>query len=808
MIKSTLRIAFAICLLISQIQVLGQSNQSQIKGRILDQNKQPVAYATAALYNTDSVLIKGEISNLDGYFTLNNIKENTYYLMVNHVEFAPKYVNNIEVSANNMINVGNIALSEQSVELSGVTVTAKRQMIEVLPDKMVFNVSSTVNASGNNGLELLSKAPGVIIDPDNNVILQGKSGVRIFINGRPSRLSGTDLTTFLESLQSDNIEKIELITNPSAKYEAEGNAGIINIELKKNVNLGYNGNFVHSYSKGSAARMSNGITINYGKNKLGFTANATRFDNSFYEGFRDITDQSGYNLRLKSDEFKDRVGYNLTSSITYDLSKSHSINISGGAITTTGDYDGNSRTNITNLENNAENRLLRSQQLTNYTSSNHNVNLNYRWKISDNSSLSSDFSYGKFKKDNNVYQPNTYFDESGTKEIAQINNAFAPNTDIDLYSAKLDYEKKFDNITLSSGVKYYEVQTKNQFTVSDVVDGVYTVNEAQSNTFDYTEQVGAIYVIGDFTLFDKFKMNAGIRMEQTASQGILESTQATENDNVKRNYLNFFPNVSVAHDFQKSKISLGFGKRITRPGYQDLNPFESKQSELSIWKGNPFLNPNYITNYQVTYTYNNALVISNIYSITEGYFARILEIVDETGTIIIPRNMRRSTVNGLSVSYPFVLTDWWEASAFAIYNWSTFQGEFENTEIDISTQIYNLRIQNTFELPWAVTANLSAYYNSPFIWRGSIEIKEFYGIDFGVRKDFFDGQLQIRLTGSDIFNTGSDFDYLGDYGGIYSIGTYMSDNHRFGFGLTYKFGNQKIKKQQNSNAMDDELNRL
>ena len=204
---------------------LSQSGASSITGRLIDSEQSAVVYSTVALYTSDSTLVKGEVSDARGSFIIRGINPGDYYLMIQNIEFDDYYSKKLAVGSGLTVDMGSITLSSQSLELDGVTVTAKRQLVEVQPDKMVFNVSSTVNASGNNGLELLSKAPGIMIDPDNNVILQGKSGVRIFINGRPTRLSGSDLTTFLQSLQSDNIEQIELITNPSARYEAEGNAG-------------------------------------------------------------------------------------------------------------------------------------------------------------------------------------------------------------------------------------------------------------------------------------------------------------------------------------------------------------------------------------------------------------------------------------------------------------------------------------------------------------------------------------------------------------------------------------------------------
>lgn len=792
---------------IAHFIAFSQSNSSEITGRLLSESGEPIAFATIAVFKEDSTLVKGEVSNIEGQFLILNVRPGNFYAKVQSLEYET-YYRSFSLENGEKLNLGTIQLSSGSIQLESVTVSTQRQLVEVLPDRMVFNVESSVNSSGLNGLELLRQAPGVLVDPDNNILLQGKSGVRIFINGRPSRLSGTDLATLLESMQSDNIELIELITNPSSRYEAEGNAGIINIKLKNNINLGYNGSIIHSYTKGDAPRMNNSASINYGKGKIGATATIARFDNVFEEQYIDRKIQSGFDIDSDSKESRDRSGYNINTSITYTMNPKHSINVSGGSVLTTGDYDAISNTSIEDLADPSAGEFLEAKSLTNYTSSNYNVNLNYLWNISESSSFNSDVSYGSFEKDNRIDQPNTYFESDRETVIREVNNAFDPFTNIDIYSIKADYSKSMDRVNLSTGMKYYEVLTENEFIVSDIVNGIETVNTALSNTFNYSERVGAAYVTGDFKLSEKLSASVGARVEHTTSEGILESDQNTGNDNVKRNYTNLFPNIGIAYKRKKSEVSVGYGKRISRPNYQDLNPFEEKTSELVSWKGNPFLNPNFITNYQFTYSFNNALVISNTFSVTEGFFARILEVVDETSTLIVPQNMRRSTINGLSVSYALPVTDYWEMSAFLVFNRSTFEGEFDNTDIDITANIYNFRIQNSIKLPLGISMSLSGFYNSPFIWRGSIEIDKYYRIDAGFKKNFFEEKLQLRLTGADIFNTGSDFPYTGNYGGIDINGVYKSDDSRFGFGATYKFGNNNVKKQQRKGGLSDELDRI
>jgi hypothetical protein len=782
------------------------SQQSRIQGTLLDADATPVPYTTISLLTVDSVFAGGAISEEDGSYIIEDLSAGQYILIAQNIEFATYSSGAFDLAPGDRKTV-DITMEKASIEMDEVVVKGKRALIEVKPDKMIFNVASSVNAAGNNGLELLSKAPGVVVDPDNNIILQGKSGVRIFINGRPTRLSGSDLVSMLQTMQSDNILAIEIITNPSARYEAEGNAGIINFKLKNNVTLGYNGSVISNYSLGSHPRMNHGLSFNYGREKLSFNMNITRFDDVFQEDFVDIKFQNGFIVDLGSYEVKGRSGFNMSTGLDYQLAEGQSIGLSARGILTDGDYELNSTTEVFD-NNELPIETLIAQTLTEYRSNNFNYSLNYSWDMDNEARFSADLSYGSFLNDMRIDQPNDYLNPDGSLR-EEVDNSFEPYTVIDLYSARLDYEQGWDWFSLETGFKYAHIKTSNEFTVNDVINGQDVKNDAASNEFTYLEKVMAGYFSTSSKISDQWTLNAGLRVEHTQSEGRLTSEQVTNNDEVIRRYTDYFPNVSLSfNDGEKHEWSVGVGRRITRPNYQDLNPFEQKLSELALFKGNPFLNPNYITNYQMSYVFNQKLVISNTFSITEAFFAKIVSINETKGTIIIPRNMDRAINNGLSISYPQEITDWWDMSAFFVYNYSLFQGEFEVTQIDFSQNIYNARIQNNLSLPWDMTMDLTWYWSSPFVWRGTVIIDDYWGLNFGIKKSFFNDRLQVRLTGSDIFNTNSDYGYYGNYGGLEFDGVYSNDNHRFGGGITWKFGNNRIKKKRNRSGLDDELRRI
>ncbi|MEI8048856.1 MAG: TonB-dependent receptor [Bacteroidota bacterium] len=787
-----------------------QQNETQIKGFIYNPEKTPAMFSTAILLNQDSVIIKGMLTGEDGAFVFNNINAGKYLVKVTNIEFKTYISKPIQIKKNEIIVLDSIILATNSFKLNTVEIVGRKALVEVHADKMVFNVASSVNSSGNNGLELLSKAPGVVVDMDNNIILQGKSGVQIFIDGRPSRLSGKDLTNFLESIRSDNIESIEIITNPSSKYDAEGTGGIINIKLKKNTSLGFNGNVIGSYSKGVFPRSSVGTTLNYSGKKVNLFTTLNYSDDIFQTDIVESSYQNGYLIDKNSKSEYHRKSYNFSGGMDYTINSKQSISMDGRAFINKSNGELNSSTGIYDSVNIEDGEVLMSKVLDENPSENYNYNFSYRYNIDSTSNLSADFSLGKYSSTKNTYQPNDYYNTSEDTLLRSVNNEYDANTQIDLWSVMVDYEKRFKKFTFSSGAKYSYISTGNQLAFYTMEGEIPVSDISRSNKFDYLEKVAALYFILNAKVNDKITVNAGLRMESTSSLGTLESEIATKDSKVERNYTDLFPNVSIAYDDQnKSVLSASIGRRITRPNYQDLNPFESRTSEISAWKGNPFLNPNYITNYQLTYSFKRKLVISNTYSVTKDFFANVFEITEGAGNILSPRNLQRAINNGLSVSYPLKVTKWWEFTTFLVYNYSSFNGTIGNTVIDLKANIYNLRIQNSLNLPGKITVELTGFYSSPFIWGGTVNVEGGTAINFGIKKDFFNKKLLLQITGSDIFRGRSDYHYKSNYGGKHVDGVITFDTQRFGVNVTYNFGNQKAKSaKKRKSAIDDDMKRI
>ena len=803
-----------VLILLSTMQSFSQSNPhsktGEIKGKLIDSSQNGVVYASLTLIQNDSTLVNSAISNASGDFRIINIEPGTYNLRIDHMEYETYATELFNLEADEIKVLPNIILNPTVNNLDEVVITQKKALIEVKADKLIFNVANSPSASGTNGLDLLKKSPGVTLDIDNNISILGKNNIQIYLNGVQSRLSGNDLTTFLQSLTSDIIDSIEIISNPSSKYDAEGTGGIINIRLKKNVSTGFNGSETSSFTKGIEYKYSNNLSLNFGSENVKTNFDITQSKDNNLEFFDDKKQQNNSILDLDSKENKIRKGLNIGLNIDAHLSENHSLNLSARGIFNKNNNALYSTTDIYQVVPPEFTQILSSQSFLEGKSNNYLANLNHIWKTSKTSTLNTNISIGSYDTQQNTLQPNTYFEPDGTTIISQANTAFDADTNINLWSAKIDYDKEWKNISLSAGAKYAQIITKNRFNFYNLENDIPVFDPLKSNDFNYTENVAAVYANINLKLNTFMTLNAGLRMENTSSRGQLISNIPIDNKDVPRNYTNYFPNIGLAIDNQKNHSwSLSIGRRITRPNYQDLNPFETPISQLVIWKGNPFLKPNYIMNYQVSYSYKQKLVITNSYSETKDFFAKIIEITEGDKTQIIPRNMQKATNYAISVSYPITVNKFWDVLIFGNTSRKTFQGDLEGTVIDIKSVLWDFQIQNNLNLPQGILMDITYTQQSEWIWRGSVYIKGNYGLSFGIRKDFFDKKLQLRITGNDILNTASKYPYYSNYGGIALEGIYRSDGQRFGMGATFKFGNQQSKSNKKTkSALDEELNRI
>ncbi|WP_020567520.1 TonB-dependent receptor domain-containing protein [Neolewinella persica] len=784
---------------------------SSLTGLLIGQAESPVAYATVALMRDDSVFVSGTLTSEYGTFAFNDLAPGNYSLKIDHLEYESRVTAPEVLLSGDRKTLPVIQLQTSTNDLSEVVVVGDRKpRIEVKADKIVFNVADSPSASGTNGLDLLKRSPGVRLDMDDNISLLGKSGVRVYVNDVPSRLAGADLANFLRSLASDNVQSIEIISNPSAKYEAEGTGGVINIRTKKNPAMGTNGSLTSSFQQGRYLRYNNGLALSHAAERISANLDVTQSDREAIDGFIDSKRQNGTTLLLDSQTKTDDRAVNVAAGVNVRLTDDHTLDVSGRSIISRNRFALGSRTDIFAPTPNDLSGILISPSLMNQPSQNHTLNGNHRWQINDKSSLTTALSVGRYTDTEAISQPNTLFRPDGTTVRSVENVAFDSNVNIGLWSAKTDYERAWKTITLTTGAKFSSVSTANCFNFFDVTGEERRPNAAKSNDFDYTERVTAAYGSATWQLNPAFSLRTGLRVEHTRSRGVLVSMADVENQDVSRSYTDLFPNVGISFDgASKHNWVLSAGRRIMRPNYQNLNPFESPVSQLTVWKGNPFLQPAYTNNYQASYAYDQRLVVTGSYSENRGYFATLFEVLEGNRNQLIPRNMELATTLGVSVSYPLKVAKFWELNTFANAGYKTYAGDLEGTIIDLTATTWDLTLQHNVKLPGGILLDLSYFIESDWIWRGSIRVKGNQELNVGLRKDFLDGRLQLRATGTDVFQTTNDYFYTGDYGGIATEGVRYFDSRRFGLGATWKFGNQQAKAAKRAKgALDDELGRI
>ncbi|NRB61022.1 MAG: TonB-dependent receptor [Winogradskyella sp.] len=781
--------------------------QNSITGKVVTENQQPVASAIVSLIDSEANdFVKGELSNDSGNFRFKNIENGSYVVLITSLGLKD-YKSDVFLLNNNDKALGTIIMTDDSAELDEVTIVAEKPMIEVRADKTVFNVANTVNAIGDSGFELLRKAPGIIIDNSDSIIVEGKTGVLFYIDDRPSVLRGADLVNFLKTLQAADIEAIEIITQPSSRFDAEGNAGIINIKLKRDKSLGTNGTVASSLTVGDFARTSNSLSFN-NRNKK--TSLYGTYSNNFGRSTNYINlnrTQSGTNFDARTQSVFENNSNNVRLGFDYYANKKSTFGIIVAGNFNNSSSESDSRTPITpNNANNPSEVLIAESDSKNKT---YNLfsNLNYRFKDTLGHVISINLDYGKYGSDRTNLQPNRYLDGNESQILSENIVFFDTPIDISILSGQIDYEQNFMKGVLSLGTKYSKVNTENSFDAFDRTNGNNDLDETQSNDFNYDEQIYAAYFNYN-RRFDKFNLQLGLRMEHTVSDGQLTSLLGDQDNRVKRNYTNWFPSGGITYQMnQKNSFALIYSKRIQRPNYQSLNPFQYRIDELSFRQGNPFLQPQYTDNVKLSHTYNYRLTTSLSYSFVSDFFAQVTEAVGDDQNFIIQRNVANQEIINLGISYPTKFNDWWRVYLSV----NAYRSIYDATNPDfVSTKQNTLSLyaQNTFKLPRNLTFEVSGWYSSPSVWGGTYETRSLGSLNLAFQKRYLDNKLTVRLGFNDILFT-SPWQGTTRFGDLFIDGNGGNDSRQARFNLTYNFGRDEIKKARKRNTgIEDEKNRI
>jgi len=784
---------------------------AKISGNVLDEKGGAMPFATVGLLKAkDSSLVKGAITNENGKYIFERVNQGTYIIRVNVMGYNKANSKPVIVGADATdITIPTIKLVSSSKALKEVNITAAKPLIERKLDRTIMNVENSVLAAGNSAMEILERAPGVTIDKDDNISLKGKQGVTVMLDGKLTYLSSAQLATLLRSTDGNSIQSIEIITNPSAKYDASGNSGIINIKLKKNKSAGTNGSVSLSGGLGTYLKNSESLSLNHKDGNVNIFG-------SYSHGNRDRANDFHLDRRVDSASkttyftqhaFMGQKPYsnNYRFGIDYDMSKKNTI-----GFLVNGYFNGENNYNDNNTLIGTQPNVYQSHQYTysqmDQTYSNFALNLNDKYQIDTaGQELAVDIDYSKFNSTNNAHYDTYFYTPTGAQQFPPsfIRNQ-SPSV-ITINTEKLDYTYPLSKtLKLEAGFKASNVKTDNDLQ-AQLLQGSNWVNDTtRTNRFVYNEQI----VAGYFNLGKEYKntsVQVGLRAEHTTSNGDLVSRNAPP---VIRKYLDFFPSLFVNQTFSpKHEVSFSYSRRIDRPGYDDLNPFIFYLDQYTYNQGNPFLNPQYTHSLEFTYTYNKSINFTLSYSHTSDAITEIIltdTIAKSTHQTNI--NLQSQNAYGFNIYAPYTVTKWWNGTASLISYYINFKSNgLAGGNLDDGKAAFQFKTTQTFTLSKTFKAEVATNYQSPQTY-GIYQLKQRYNVDAGLSKSFMEKKLNLKFSVSDVFNTNRNR-ISTRYQSVNFDLDQKNETRVARLTLTYNFGNSKIKMRQHS-TNSDEKNRV
>lgn len=792
------------------LSIASQPKQSTISGVILDEQNKPVDYVTVGLFKvSDSALVKTALTTPDGKFEFVNISAGNYFVRANMMGYSKYKSNPFSLTESNLV-LDKIILKTEGKTLNAVSITATKPLIERKVDKLVMNVENSSVAIGSTALEVLQKAPGVTVDQNDNISMQGKQGVLIMLDGKQTYMSNADVANLLRNMQSAELETIELITNPSSKYPAAGNSGIINIKTKKNKNGGTNGSVTLTAAQGENFRNNTGLNLNHRTNKINV------FGNYNYGNFRgsNVLEIDRVSKGNSDTTFFSQIGNtdrkrqnnNFKAGLDYFIDKKNTIGFLVTGYLNNGKENTANKTLIGPSFNEIDSTLA-SNSISSNKYNNLSYNLNYK-SILDTagSEISADLDYSRFSgKDIADYENDYRFANGNRIRPLNVIRNTTP-TIIDIKAFKVDYNTSLSKtVKLEAGIKSSWVKTDNDLRAEELVNNVWQNDVKRSNQFVYDENVNAIYTNVN-KQFKSTSVQLGLRVEQTNSTGNL----ITNNEVVKRSYVDFFPTLFVQQTLSKNnQVGFSYSRRIDRPSYDALNPFIYYLDEYTYNKGNPFLNPQYTNNFEISYTLMQKYLLSVNYSQVNDVITEVVLPDDERKALFQTNaNLSKNVSYGANLNIPVKPFKWWDMNN----NLNVFHLIFESDNLagqDLRTgkTSFQFKMQNTFIIVPGLTAELSGSYESPLDY-GTLSIGSRYFVDMGLSKSLFNKRASLKLAMSDVFNTNEN-NITSAYPGL-DYDLYQKNDTQLGrISFSYRFGKNEIKPaRRRSTGTESEQGRM
>jgi iron complex outermembrane recepter protein len=733
----------------------------KVTGNIKDGGNQKVidAATISLLKAKDSALVKATYSEKGGSFQFENVKDGKYLVLATSVGHTKVYSQHFEVNGN-AVAVGMLQLLPEDKSMKAVTVVSKKPFIEHKIDKTVVNVDAGISNAGSTALEVLEKAPGVSVDKDGNISLKGKQGVKVFIDGKISYLSGADLANLLRNMQASQMDQLEIMTNPSAKYDASGNSGVINIKLKKTKTAGFNGSISTSagVSEGGFPKASEGINFNYRKNRINlFSA----LNYNYRENFQTITIQRRFrdkNTKELLGIFDQEAKINRTAQsrsarvgIDYSISKKTTI---GALVSGFADPENFANTNNTFLKDKngvTESRTYATNNTKNYWK-NISGNINFRHVFdSTGRELTADVDYSHYSSSSKQALSNYYFDAANAKSGPSDTLLGNTPSAITIYSAKADYSQNLKgDAKFEAGVKISSVKTDNNARYDSLINNIPVADMGRTNHFVYEEQIQAAYVNVSKPLSKKWDAQVGLRLENTHAKG----RQLTTNQNFTRNYTQLFPTAYVSYKMnEKNTFSLNYGRRIERPDYADLNPFYFFLDKYTYQTGNPNLRPQFSHNIELSHSFKGFLNTTLNYYKATDLINDIFEQNEATKeTFVIKSNIASQQQLGLAVSAGFPVGKKLNVNLYSHLSNNRYKGVINNSLVNVSNTFIESNVSLQMDMGKGWKSELSGFYRTKAL-EGVMTIGAMGALNAGISKAVLKNKGTLKLGVRDILWT-------------------------------------------------------
>lgn len=808
------------CIITACLSVFSLTSQAQsvritnING-VVSAAKQVIEGASVNLLRAeDSAVISKTVTGNAGDFHFDEKRPGKYLVSVQFVGFSNYFSETFEINEEKFFyEVKPISLIAGGQQLVGVTVTSKKPFIEQKLDKTIVNVEASPTNTGLTVLEVLEKSPGVSVDKDGNVSLRGKQGVLILVDGKPTYLSGADLANMLKNMPSANVEQMEIMTNPPAKYDAAGNSGIINIKTKKSKAKGMNGSVTLGGGKGIEPKANESFNINYRAGKVNLFAN---YSYNWNKGFQDLdltrifrdetTGDISTIFRQHSDMSKNFQRHTYKLGMDYYATNKTTVGFALTGYSNPGTFSSNTVSDIYNGNEELQ-AVTESISSSNEKWKNFGANFNLRHQFDTaGTEITADLDYLNYSSNLNQLFNNYFYNPSGGKiQPDEILRGTLPG-DITIYSGKADFTKSLKHgIKLEAGVKSSYVKTDNNALYENYIDDQWQVDSGKTNHFIYTENINAAYVNLNKQLSKKWSAQAGLRLENTIADG----NQLTTGETFKRNYTQLFPTAFIGYTLsEKNQFSLSYGRRINRPDYSDLNPFYYFLDKYTYEVGNPYLKPQFSHNIEVGHSFKGVLNTTLGFTGINDMIQQVLVQDDSTNTTYITQsNIAKQRSISLSVNANMPVTKWWRTNIYTQFVYNEYSGYVNKGPLEVSGPGFMTNISNQFTLKKGWGLELSGFFRSKMV-DGIIVAEPMGVVNFGASKSVLKNKGSIKINFRDFLDI-QQFNGYSRYQNIDATIHNEWDNRVLNVSFTYRFSKGKAgaaPRKQSSSA--EEQNRV